>query len=187
MKYVLSKQETKRLNFRLLTSNDFETWLNLFQDEKVAGFLGFGNILTKEEQCNEWFNIQEKRYASDLGGMNVLIEKESGQLIGQCGLLVQEVNDKKELEIGYSILAEFRNKGYASEAAQKCRDFAFENNFTESLISIIHIDNIQSEKVAIKNGMKKTIRTVYKEMPVNIFRISKEEWINMTNQYNTKR
>jgi RimJ/RimL family protein N-acetyltransferase len=109
----------------------------------------------------------------------VLIEKDSGQLVGQCGLLVQEVDEKQELEIGYSILPDYRNKGYASEAAQKCRNFAFENNFSDSLISIIHVDNIRSEKVALNNGMRKTKSTIYKEIPVNIFRIHKNQWIDI--------
>ena len=176
MKYVLNGQETERLQFRLLKREDFNTWLKLFQDEKVAEFLGFGKIPTPEEQCEEWFRLQEKRYANDLGGMNVLIEKETGNFIGQCGLLVQEVDKKKELEIGYSILPDFRNKGFASEAAQKCRDFAFQNDFSESLISLIHINNLSSQKVALKNGMTVSKQTVYKEMPVNIFRIFKNEW-----------
>ena len=179
MKYLLNEQETSRLKFRQLEQDDFETWLKLFQEKEVAGFLGFGNIPTPEGQCEEWFKIQENRYANNLGGMNVLIDKETNKLVGQCGLLVQEVDGIKELEIGYSILSEFRNKGYASEAAQKCRDFAFESDFTESLISIIHVDNIRSEKVALKNGMKKTKKTIYKEMPVNIFRIHKKDWLKL--------
>ncbi len=176
---MLSEQETQRLKFRLLTRNDFATWLKLFQEKEVAKFLGFSNITTPELQCEEWFKIQERRYVNDLGGMNVLIEKGSGQLVGQCGLLVQEVNEKQELEIGYSILPNYRNKGYASEAAQKCRNFAFENNFSDSLISIIHVDNIRSEKVALNNGMRKTKSTIYKEIPVNIFRIHKNQWIDI--------
>ena len=179
MKYLLTNQQTERLEFRLLERDDFNTWLKLFQDGNVAEFLGFGNIPTPEKQCEEWFRLQEKRYSKDLGGMNVLIEKESGNFVGQCGLLVQEVDDKKELEIGYSILSEFRNKGFASEAAQKCRDFAFENDFSESLISIIHVNNISSQKVALKNGMSVGNRTIYKEMPVNIFRITKGNWLNL--------
>ncbi len=179
MKYLLSNQETQRIRFRLLNRDDFETWLKLFQEKEVAGFLGFGKIPTAELQCEEWFKLQEKRYANDLGGMNVLIEKTTNRFIGQCGLLVQEVDEKKELEIGYSVLPYFRNLGYASEAAQKCRDFAFENNFSNSLISIIHVENKPSEKVAVKNGMTKTIQTVYKGMPVNIYRITKNEWLNL--------
>jgi RimJ/RimL family protein N-acetyltransferase len=179
MKYVLNGHESDRLKYRLLRRDDFATWLNLFRDTEVAGFLGFGKIPTPELQCEEWFKIQEKRYANDLGGMNVLIEKETGRFVGQCGLLVQEVENKKELEIGYSILKEFRNRGFAGEAAKKCRDFAFENNFAESLISIVHVNNISSEKVALKNGMTSSKRTFYKEMPVNIFRIFKDDWLKL--------
>ncbi|MBS1577911.1 MAG: GNAT family N-acetyltransferase, partial [Bacteroidetes bacterium] len=65
--------------------------------------------------------------------MNALIEKESGRLIGHCGLLVQTVDNITELEIAYSLLPEFWNKGYATEAASKCRDYAFENDFSDSL------------------------------------------------------
>ncbi len=59
---------------------------------------------------------------------------------------------------------------------KKCRDYAFENNFADSIISIIHVENINSEKVAINNGMVKTKTTQFKEMPVNIFRINKTDW-----------
>lgn len=176
MKYLLKGEETERLKFRLLQDDDFETWLNFFKNSDTAKFLGFGHLSSAEEQCQFWFDIQERRYKNDLGGMNVLIEKETGKFVGQCGLLIQEVDGQQKMEIGYSVLPEFWGKGFAPEAAKKCRDFAFENSFTDVLISIIHIDNIKSEKVALKNGMKKTIQTIYKEMPVNIFSIEKSEW-----------
>jgi RimJ/RimL family protein N-acetyltransferase len=83
------------------------------------------------------------------------------------------VDDIQELEIGYSILPKFWNQGYATEAARKCKEHAFQNDFSDSLISIIHIKNIQSEKVARKNGMELDKKTIFKEMPVNIFRINK--------------
>ena len=110
--------------------------------------------------------------------MNVLIDKATNEFIGQCGLLVQEVDGAEELEIGYSILPRHWNKGYATEAAIKCRDFAFSNAFKDSLISIVHIENFKSEKVALKNGMIKIHQTIFKESPVNIFRINKVDWLN---------
>lgn len=182
MKFLLEGEETERLKFRLLVQNDFETWLELFKDNTAGDFLGMEKIPTPEEQCKEWFKITDNRYKNNLGGMNVLIDKSDNELIGQCGLLVQEVDGDREMEIGYSILPKFWNKGYATEAAQKCRDFAFRNCYSDSLISIIHIDNIQSEKVAMKNGMKKTNNMVFKEMPVNIFRIYRDEWLKFQNK-----
>lgn len=180
MKYTLDGEETNRLKFRLLTQDDFNSWLPLF-NEDVAKFLGMQSIKTPEKQCEKWFELAKNRYDNDLGGMNVLIDKKLNKLVGQCGLLVQELENKTEIEIGYSILPEFWNKGYASEAAQKCRNYAFENNIAEYLISIIHIDNIKSAKVAINNGMKVWRTTVFKEMPVNVYRITKEDWRKRNN------
>ena len=175
MKYILENQESERLKFRLLEQGDFEAWKNLFIGKDVATFLALDPELTVDELCQFWFEKVFNRYENDLGGMNVLIDKKTQKMIGQCGLLVQTVEDEKRLEIGYSILPEFWGKGFASEASQKCQEYAFKNNFAESLISIIHIDNIASEKVAIKNGLKfeKRVENYMGKMPANIFRVDK--------------
>lgn len=173
MKYLLTGETTKRLMFRLVDHSYFNEWLEFFNHPDSARFLGLQNITTPYEQCREWFSRVEGRYQNDLGGMNALIDRDTGRFIGQCGLLIQEIDGMKELEIGYSILPQFWNKGYATEAAIKCRDFAFQKNFTASLISIINTENIRSEKVAIKVGMLKTKSTEFRNMPVNIFRINK--------------
>lgn len=177
MKYLLTGQETKRLKFRLVTQDDFDSWIDLFSDKTVGRFLGMADLCSPQEQCEKWFELCDKRYKNDLGGMNVLIDKSLNQMVGQCGLLIQEVDGVKEMEIGYSILTKFWRMGYATEAAKKCRDFAFSNACTDTLISIVHIENTNSEKVAQKNGMTKTKQTVFKEMPVNIFRINITEWL----------
>lgn len=104
--------------------------------------------------------------------MNALIAKKTKSFIGLCGVLVQVVDNKRELEIGYSILPEHWRKGYAIEAAEKCKVYAFENNWAGSLISIIHVDNVPSQKVALKNGMFLDKKTVYKDNPVYIFRVN---------------
>ena len=83
---------------------------------------------------------------------------------------------KTFFEIGYSILPKFWGMGYASEASQKCRDFAFENNFSDYLISMINIENIGSQKVALRNGMKLERETISKGDAVYIFGIHKSDW-----------
>lgn len=178
MKYTLEGQETERLKFRLLNIEDFESWIELFEDIDVCRFLGVDKIETPNERCKLWFELTFDRYKNNLGGQNILIEKSTNKIVGQSGLLLREIDGKKEIEIAYSILPNFRNKGFATESTEKCKNFAFENKFSESLISIIHTENIHSEKVAVKNGMRKEKNIEFQGMEVNIFRINLNEWKN---------
>ena len=175
-KYSLEGEETERLLFRPIVAADFDTWLifcqypnsvkYIFSQEQLA-------INDPVEYCKIWFSRVYNRYENGLGGMNALIDKKTNALVGQCGLLIQTIDDLEELEIGYSLMPEHRGKGYALEAAQKCKEFAFENNLRDSLISTIHIENDASAKVAIANGMKLDKTTTSHGDPVNIYRIQK--------------
>lgn len=177
MKYLLPEVETKRLIFRLLNPKDFENWLPLFSSMDVARFLGLDESLTPEEMCQKWFDKVFHRYENDLGGMHVLVDKTTRKMVGQCGLLIQEVEGERRMEIGYSVLPEYWGMGYASEAAQKCKEEGFTNGFTENIMSMVHIDNKGSETVAKRNGMVWE-KIVDKDSgnPMNIFSIQKSDW-----------
>jgi RimJ/RimL family protein N-acetyltransferase len=165
----LEGEQTDRLLFRKLEQTDFDTWLPFHQNKQANAFWE-GLPEDPLEACQRWFGKAFYRYANELGGMNALINKQTKEFVGQCGLLVQTVDGIQELEIGYSILPKFWRQGYAIEAAQKCKNHAQENDCAKSLISIIHIDNIPSQKVALKNGMHLDKTTVYDNNPVHIFR-----------------
>lgn len=176
MKYLLDNQETERLHFRKIQASDFNVWLEFFRDPKThAHWSPIQN--PPEVECRKWYEKQNWRYQNNMGGMNALIEKQSGKLVGHCGLLIQTVDDITDLEIGYSLLPEFWQRGFASEAARKCRDFAFANELAESLISIISRTNIPSQKVATGNGMHQEKATNYHDNKVFIYRIFRHEWI----------
>jgi [ribosomal protein S5]-alanine N-acetyltransferase len=170
MKYLLDGEETERLRFRMISETDYDAWL-VFHKDPATSVHWMSEKGTPEEECTRWYTKQKWRYENELGGMNAVIEKKSGLLIGHCGLLVQQVDSIKEMEIAYSLLPAFWHKGYASEAASKCRDIAFEKQYSDSLISIISTTNAPSEKVAIKMGMYKHAQTIYNGNQVNIFRI----------------
>jgi len=172
MKYLLTGQETERLKFRLLESKDFDFWLDLFKAKNIAKYLDLDPKLSESELCKIWFDKVFHRYENDLGGMNVLIDKKTNLIVGQCALLVQTIENIERLEVGYSILPKFWNQGFASESAKKCKNYAFKNEFANSLISMIHVDNLSSEKVALKNRM-----TFEKKLDsFNIFRIDRGDW-----------
>ncbi len=175
-KLVLFGEETERLTFRKLREDDFETWLSFCEDRDIMQYFAFQETDSAAVICRKWFDKIYWRYENQLGGMNVLIEKSSGEFIGQCGLLIQTVDEQEELEIGYSLMPQARGSGYALEAAKKCRDLAFQNDFSDSIISIIHPDNFASQQVAIKNGMQLLKQTSFHGLPVNVYRILKTEW-----------
>ncbi len=175
MGYLLENQETERILFRKINQSDFNDWLE-FYINPITSKYWISEFENPEIECKKWYEKQFYRYHNNLGGMNALIEKQSGSFIGHCGLLIQNVDKITELEIGYSLLPKFWNKGFATEAAKKCKDFAFENNLSDSIISIISLTNKPSENVALKNGMKLDRITEYSNNKVNIFRIYKSEW-----------
>lgn len=171
MKLLLEGEETERLFFRRLVKSDFETWLPFHQDQRTSQFWE-GLPQNPKIACQQQFDRTFERYEKGLGGMQALILKTSGYLIGLCGLLVQTVDTVQELEIGYSILPRYWRRGYAAEAAQKCKRYAFENHLADSLISIIQINNVASQEVALKNGMHRDKTTIYRNNPVHIYRIT---------------
>ena len=175
-KYSLEGQETERLLFRRITEQDFDTWLAFCKYPDSLKYIFSQEQLKVEdpiERCRIWFNRVFNRYENGLGGMNALIEKQTGAFVGQCGLLIQTIDDMEELEIGYSLMPAFRGKGYASEAAIKCKEFAFANDYATSLISVIVPENTDSIKVAMNNGMKLDKTTTSNGDVVNIYRINK--------------
>ena len=171
MELLLDGEKTDRLLFRTLLSSDFEAWLPFHEDSRTSEFW-YG--LPKEPQvaCQQQFSRTFERYKKKLGGMNALILKSTENMIGLCGLLVQIVDGIKELEIAYSLLPEYWGRGFASEAAKKCKHYALEHRLADSLISIIQVDNIPSQKVALNNGMYLEKSTTYNNNSVHIFRVN---------------
>ncbi|HOY49278.1 MAG TPA: GNAT family N-acetyltransferase [Flavobacteriales bacterium] len=173
---LLFGEESERLSYRKVDDSYFPEWLKFCSDEDSLRYIGIPEGYSPQEKCQIWFDRVYNRYENNLGGMNALVTNQNNLFIGQCGLLVQTVDEIQELEIGYSLMPNHRNQGYAIEAAKKCRDYAFENNLADSLISTIHVDNVSSAKVAVNNGMKLEKKTLFKGLPVNIYRISKSDW-----------
>lgn len=182
MKYVPNNLETERLRFRLIEKSDFEAWLPFFSPDLDRHFLFLDPDKTALKLCEFWFEKCLLRYDENRGGLNALILKETGKMIGQCGILTQNMDGEPRLEVGYSILPVHRNKGYATEAAIAAKNYAFEHqfdkDFNDTVVSMLHVDNYGSKKVALNNGMilEKTF-TDFGDNRFHVYSQSREEWL----------
>ncbi|WP_295219532.1 GNAT family N-acetyltransferase [Ruminococcus sp.] len=145
--------ETKRLSLREMTQNDFASLCKILQDEKVM--YAYEGAFSNEE-VQEWLDRQLSRYESygHRFGLWAVILKETGDMIGQCGLTIQPWKDRKVLEIGYLFRQDCWHKGYATEAAKACKEYAFTTLHVDEVCSIIRDTNLPSQRVALRNGMK---------------------------------
>lgn len=145
--------ESERLFFRKLTKEDFPALCKILQDNDVM-YAYEGKFNDKE--VTEWLDRQLWRYENENGhGLYAVILKENGELIGQCGLTLQDYKEKKVLEIGYLFQKKYWHKGYATEAAKAWKRYAFEVLGEKEVFSVIRDTNIASQKVAERNGMIK--------------------------------
>lgn len=160
---------TERLRMRLLTEADYPHIQAFIADERATRH--FPGVNDREAFARAWMDRLLQRYAQNLGGLLALIHTDSGDFIGHAGLLVQEVDEQPELEIGYHLMPAHWHQGYATEAATAFRNYAFAHLPNESIISIIAVANEPSKAVARRNGMTVEKRTRWRDMEVDIFRI----------------
>lgn len=126
--------------------------------------------LNAEQRAIVWIERQINRYKEQKYGLQALMLNDTNEFVGQCGLLLQEVDGVLEVEVGYHILKEYRNRGYASEAAMLFADYALYNRMTASVVSVIHRKNFRSQRVAEKNGLKNEKTTFWNGKEVFIYR-----------------
>ena len=170
MRYLLSHQESERLLFRPIQETDFETWLPFFKNKVAMQHWPMGNR-TPEEYAHQWYEKQWHRYKNNWGGMNALLLKDCHTVIGHAGLLTQKINQSIELEVAYSLLPKYWKKGYATEAALKCKKVAFDQGYCQKLIALIAPGNTPSIAVAKRLKMKKEKRILFQEVVADLYYI----------------
>jgi RimJ/RimL family protein N-acetyltransferase len=146
-----SRLETKRLVLRPMLETDIDALYLIFTDLKVMA--AFNHPPFTREQMEHWLK-RNLDHQSEYGyGLFSVILKETGELIGDCGLEQMEVGGEQIAELGYDFRSGFWNQGYATEAASAVRDYAFDVLKLPRLISLIRVGNLASKRVAEKVGM----------------------------------
>lgn len=172
--------ETGRLTLRRLTPDDFDDLCKILQDSEVM--YAYEHAFSDEE-VREWLNRQIGRYQKNGFGLWAVLLKDTGVLIGQAGLTMQDIGAGKEvLEIGYLFQKSYWHQGYATEAAIACKQYAFEKLKADEVYSIIRVTNTASQNVAKRNGMTVVGRIVKRyygmDMPHDLYCVRKPQGMN---------
>lgn len=144
--------ETERLFLRELTENDFDALYEVLADSDIMQHYPY---TFDELRVRNWINKSIERYEIFGFGLWAVCLKETGEMIGDCGITMQNINGMIKPEIGYHINKRYQRQGYAKEAALACRDWAFENTPFNILYSYMKKTNVAFIATAMANGMSK--------------------------------
>lgn len=176
MNYLI---ETARLGLREWQLGEEETLTLFLSDPEVM--YAYEHVFSEKEVHN-WLKWNLESYQKNGFGLWAVEEKQTGIVLGECGLTLQTVNEKEYLEIGYHLKRAHWHKGYAIEAAKACKEFAFSELLAKEVVSIVRDTNIPSMNVAIRNQMtirKRFIKDYWQQkMPHYLFAINVEVFNN---------
>ena len=168
--------ETERLFLREMTENDFDALYNVLADSDIMQHYPY---TFDEARVSKWIQRNIERYQIYGFGLWAVCLKETGEMIGDCGLTMQLINGQIKPEIGYHIRADKQRNGYAREAAIAVRDWTFHNTPFHIVYSYMKVTNEPSVKTALAYGCK--LVDVFQDDEntlTKVFAISRDQWMN---------
>src|SRR5690606_29794351 len=163
--------QTPRLILRELNTNDAQIFYKLNLNPNVVQYTGdlpFESVSDAEEFLKNYHPYQDYGY-----GRWAVIEKDSGEFFGWCGLKF----DGKETDIGFRFFEKHWNYGFATESAKACLEYGFNELNLNEIVGRAIKDNLASIKVLEKIGMKFIKEMEFELHPGVLYRIRKDEFL----------
>src|SRR5437016_11635684 len=136
---------TQRLLLRELVADDLDALALVLSDPETMRF--YPAALDRAGVA-AWIERNRRRYIDAGHGLWAMVLKSSGEVVGDCGLTQQTVDEVGEIEIGYHVRRDLWGRGYAPEAARACQGHGFDRLGADRLISLIRPENLPSRRVA---------------------------------------
>ena len=169
--------ETERLYLREMTEDDFYALYKVLADSDIMCHYPYS---FDETRVRNWIKRNIERYRVFGFGLWAVCLKETGEMIGDCGLTMQLINGDIKPEIGYHIRADKQRNGFAKEAAIAVRDWTFDNTPFNVVYSYMKHTNEPSVKTAIAYGCRQTDEFSDDTNEVTkVFAITREEWSDL--------
>lgn len=166
--------ETERLLLRNYTLEDFDALYEIMSDAETMQHYP---APFDESKTRNWIAWNIDNYEKYGFGLWAVVLKETKEFIGDCGITMQNIDEKILPEIGYHIHKKYWRNGFAKEAARAVRDWVFRNTQYDTIYSYMKYTNVASYSTAIATGMKKV-----KEYPDQnnilsyVYSITRADW-----------
>ncbi|MBW4556639.1 MAG: GNAT family N-acetyltransferase [Trichormus sp. ATA11-4-KO1] len=161
--------ETPRLILREFRREDFQQLASILADPQVMKFSRTGILSSSETQEKiESFIVSYAKYG--FGKLAVFL-KENNELIGYCGIAVEQIDQKDEIEIRYRLSPKFWGQNLATEAASATLQYGFERFNFAYILGIVERANIASMRVLEKLGMQYTRETMFHGIKMDVYQI----------------
>jgi RimJ/RimL family protein N-acetyltransferase len=144
--------ETERLSLRKLTVDDAEFILALLNEPSFLRYIGDKKVRNLDDARQYILNGPVASYERHGFGLNCVELRESHTPIGMCGLLKRE--ELPDPDIGFALLPDFWNKGFAFEASEAVLRDARESLNLHRILAITSLDNDASISLLERLGFR---------------------------------
>lgn len=142
--------QTERLLVRRITDEDVDAMHAVYGDAGAMRWVDDGRPLDREG-CQGWIEVTKENYATRGYGMSALVLKQSGSVVGFCGIV--HPGSQLEPEIKYALSREYWGQGLASEAVEGMLAYAAKHLGLRRVIATTAPENEASHRVLLKVGM----------------------------------
>ena len=165
--------ETERLYLRELVYDDVDDLLAVLGDPVAMQY--YPHPFNRDDVVG-WIDWSRGSYAENGFGLWGMVLKEGGELVGDCGLIVQDVEGERMVEVGYHLKRSQWHKGLATEAARASCGHAFATLPVGFVIALVRPENRPSAGVAERLGMRVWKSVDRKGILHFVYRIAREEF-----------
>ena len=142
--------ECERFYLREYRESDYQDLSEIYQDAENMKYFGAPYDDKMMRRLMDWTFDNYQKYGF---GFWAIIDKSSGEFIGDCGLSMQHIDGEWLPEIGYHLKRKYHHMGYAIQAATLVKEYIFKNYNFDALYGYTEEENIPSINVMKKNGM----------------------------------
>jgi [ribosomal protein S5]-alanine N-acetyltransferase len=138
---------TERLDLRELVPGDLDSLLEVLGDHVAMRYYP---AAFDRDRVAAWIEWARQSYRENGFGLWAVIRRSDGRFLGDCGPMLQPVEDAQIPEVGYHVVPSEQGHGYATEAARACVAWVFTNTRFDVVCSLVSPENAPSRAVAAK-------------------------------------